>query len=285
MVTRIGIIGNGVVGNALGKVFEEQIDGYDDNGDSVDTYAVYYYDKEQSKRTHGLNEIIDTCGFIFLCLPTPFNNELGGLDTTSLQEMISVHLKDYRKPIIIKSTVPVGFTTDIAVKTKKTNIFHCPEFLNSRTAVKDALDPHFIAIGAPAIHEDKHCRESIKALMEKLHDCPIVYRASEVTELTKLVMNSFFVVKNAFFNEVYELCNIVDDIPYEQVAQLLAFDPRVGSVHTQVPGPDGKLGYGGSCLPKDSKELFNYGFNNLAVTLSVLQKAITMNQYYRGDND
>lgn len=245
---KIGIVGNGVVGNATAESLR----------DHVDDVLIYDIKLEKSKNT--LDDVLD-CDLVMICLPTPQVNAAGALsiDTLQLCGVLSyAHMQRPSGNYVIRSTVPVGFTKDISRTLP--NVVHWPEFLTARTAVEDAKDPARIVIGVP----DRIvtiCCHKLTELCRKVWDgngpfgmsdapTPTFVVSSDESEFIKIAQNTISAVKIALMNELRCACDawVLD---WQRCLEVLLYSGWINPMHTQVPGPDGKRGFGGTCLPKD----------------------------------
>lgn len=267
---RIGIVGGGVVGQATARAFLEHCD------------EVRVHDHIISRKTHSLIETVD-CDLVFVCLPTPQVRDSLQCDTSSvgLWALTVKHLQPHAN-YVLRSTVPVGFTRQIREKYGLSNLVHSPEFLTSRCAVTDAQTPARNIIGVPNYKSGDdligNCLCALHDLYERrFSGVPIQVMSSDESETVKLALNSFFSVKVAFFNEVYTFCQKMG-LDFETVRAGMLSDGRIAHAHTQVPGPDGKLGFGGACLPKDLAN-FIHCMNHAGSDHLVCASALT----YRND--
>lgn len=245
---KLGIIGGGVVGHATGRAFLEH-------------HEVRVYDVAKERSTHTFNEVLTESGLTFLCLPTPPRQGSLEFDTTTLDEVLQKIAYQYRDPgseicslnLVIKSTVPVGYTRSRADRFKMTNLVHSPEFLTARCSVTDAHLPARNIIGSPRPGTD--CgRALVHLFLRRFPGVPILGMLSDESELVKLATNAFFAVKVAFLNEVNYFAS-ARGLNWEQVLRGILTDGRISHAHTKVPGPDGRYGFGGDCLPKDLANL------------------------------
>ena len=240
---KIGIIGQGFVGNAIYQKFKE-------------TYEVLTYDLDDSKCNSSLKTVVNECKYIFLCVPTPMGT-FGKCDTSIVESVLEniSNLAEDEKIIILKSTVPPG-TTDTynGIYTNLYIVFN-PEFLTAVNAVEDFANQDRIILGG-----EEKITKSIGKIYKKLFPkTKIVYTTNEVAEMCKYVINTFLAVKVSFANEIYEFCKNTE-IDYQEVINCVTLDKRIGNTHWQVPGPDGKYGFGLACLPKDINALiYEYG--------------------------
>lgn len=236
---KVGIIGNGVVGNATAKSF----DGLD----------VRCYDVNPARSTHGICEAV-LSDVVFVCLPTP--QRIGSM-TCNLDYIheffCRVATPAYRNAnYVLRSTVPIGTTASLSTCYNLPNLVHSPEFLTVRTAVEDARNPVRLIIGSPI--RDSKGERALRELYLSRFRCPIYGMHSDESEAVKLVQNGFSAVKIAFFNEIRALCDR-RGLQWNVVMESLLAGGWINQMHTQVPGPDGKRGFGGSCLPKDLANL------------------------------
>lgn len=235
----IGIVGNGVVGSATGNALTSHV------------AEVRYWDVTPERRTHGLDDVM-ACDMILLCLPTPQRRESLECDTSAITMFLEFLAPAYhQKTFVIRSTVPVGFTAKTAADFRLPNLIHWPEFLSERTAEFDAANPNRVVIGGPLCGG----RAALYHLASTVWpDVPIFTMASDESELVKLMQNAFSAVKISFFNEVR---HFVDrrGMDWGAVMSALLAGGWINPMHTQVPGPDGKFGFGGKCLPKDLANL------------------------------
>ena len=241
---KIGIIGNGYVGGATALLKNRNVD-----------VLVYDIDNEKcTPRGLGLNDLLQ-CQFIFICLPTPMDVE--GKCSTELVSKAVNDLRDRKydtERIIVKSTVPVGTC-------RKLNVMFMPEFLTEQNWQHDFLSQKNWILGTN-VRNDKIRDELYSIFDSAWHDGVLVHRphmtfsTTEEAELTKYVRNTFLATKVSYFNEVEEFCR-VSNISYRKVRELTLYDERIGDSHTSVPGPDGKRGFGGTCLPKDVSALLH----------------------------
>lgn len=237
---RVGIIGGGVVGSATAAAWR----GFADE--------VRVYDADPFRDKNGLDATM-RCDVVFVCLPEgavdDFCNMVGGSTP--------------KTNLVLKSTVPVGTTRRLAERYGLPNLVHSPEFLTARTAEHDAANPRLNVIGVPQSYKEQgidiltgnDCGYRLRrSYEERWPDVEVLDLTSDASELMKLAMNSFFAAKVSYWNEVESYCRAAG-VDYETVRAACAAEGRVGDLHTHVPGPDGKRGFGGTCLPKDLKQL------------------------------
>ena len=162
-----------------------------------------------------------------------------------------------------------------------TNIVFNPEFLSQRTAMQDFINEKELYLAGSNPHTAK-----VRHLYEKFFDYHENYDVEifetecwEEIELLKLARNTYYGVKVSYCNYLYNLCETIG-IEYNSFREHFARGKWVGEQHTMVPGPDGKFGYGGKCLSKDSIELLNY-FKKQDIMFDMLEKASNFNKTQR----
>jgi UDPglucose 6-dehydrogenase len=239
---KIGIVGYGYVGKATALLGCKDVE-------------VLIWDIDPSLRN--INELKDliVCDFVFVCVPTPMNED--GSCHTDLVKGVAVDLIDLgvkSERIIIRSTIPVGTSKSLGVS-------FMPEFLTEANWEKDFRELKFRVIGLPnpksyPIQSELNHLFKLASSAGQINSSQICYCHTDEAELAKLTRNTFLSVKVSFFNEIYQFCKD-RNIDYEMVKSLVAEDERIGYSHTKVPGPDGNMGYGGTCFPKDIHSLSN----------------------------
>ena len=190
--------------------------------------------------------------FIVIATPTNFIKKEGSFDTSSVKNVIR-QAKKYsaRSYIIIKSTVPVGFTNQMRSKFKTKKITFSPEFCREGVALFDNLRPSRIVIGG----DDKKAKIFGKILLEcselKRNNKQIYYVSSSEAEAIKLFSNTYLAMRVAFFNEL-DTFSQVHKISAKNIVDGVSADPRIGNYYNNP-----SFGYGGYCLPKDTKQLLS----------------------------
>jgi len=239
---RIGISGLGFVGNAMKESFSKIYD--------VDLIV---YDKFKNGGIGKFSDLLDT-DILFLSLPTLFNgNEY---DKGPIYETLSELWQcNYKGLIVIKSTVEPGTCEQLA-GIYELNIIHNPEFLTARSAIYDFHNQKHIVLG-----KTSSCNNDI---FEKLinfysnnYNAEISICSSDESESMKLFLNSFYATKVQFFTEIYLMCDSLG-MNYNRVKELMLKNGWINDQHTNIPGPDGNVSYGGMCFPKDTKALLSF---------------------------
>ena len=259
---KIGIIGQGYVGTAIKVGFEPH-------------YTVETYDKYDGwKTTIQLTDLVETCQVIFVCVPTPMNKD-GSCHTDivesvvkEIDEWVSRYHKDINPIVVIKSTVSPGTTDRLNKKYDGVNVIFNPEFLTEMNFLEDFKNQTRIILGGTRKGTNK-----LRQVYSKVFpSATIVKTGSKTAEMVKYFVNSFLATKVSFANEMKVICDEIG-IDYDKVVEYSTYDERLGKSHWAVPGPDGDLGFGGHCLPKDVSAIVKeFGSELLKTVLEVNDK-------------
>ena len=259
---KLGIIGHGYVGESQSFAFSPSFD-------------VRVYDKDSLKSTHSLDEVLD-CDFIFVCVPTPMKKD-GSQDLSFIENFFKTAKEG---PIyIIKSTIIPGTTNLLNEKFKDLKIIFSPEFLTERTAKLDILTQTRIILGG-----DKNLTSKVRNIYDiRFKNKTIIETDSLTAEYIKYMNNTFFASKVSIMNEFYRLAKQLG-VDWETALYGFVSDQRIGDSHLNVPGPDGKLGFGGTCFPKDINAFISFAKKN-NINMNVLEAAWKTNLEVRPERD
>ena len=240
---KTSIFGLGFVGGSMKKSF------------SIKKVDVKGYDK--FKESDSLDICLDS-DIAFLALPTLFDEETNEYDKSCIQEVCTQLAEaNYKGIVVIKSTVEPGTTEWLSKQYPLLSFVHNPEFLTASTAFEDFHNQKHIVLGKPKQVEDKVYTTLTDFYAPLYPDAEFSYCSCDESESMKIFVNCFYSVKVQFFNEIYLLCN-KSGFDYEKVKTMMVKNGWINPRHTNVPGPDGQLSYGGYCFPKDTNALLNH---------------------------
>jgi len=233
MKKNIGIIGNGFVGESQAFAFSP-------------TNPILIYDVDPL-RSNAKLEDVHNCDIIFVCVPTPMFKD-GSQDLTYIMDVFK-NAKG-KGIYVIKSTILPGTTNKIKQTYPEINVIFSPEFLSERTAKLDVITQARIILGGPP-----NLTKTVREVFEnRFANRNIIETDSITAEMIKYMNNTFFATKVAIMNEFKLVCDKIGANWDDALAGFVA-DHRIGDSHLDVPGPDGKMGYGGTCFPKDVNAL------------------------------
>lgn len=256
--TKIGIVGYGYVGKAFHAFFK-------------DHYEVVIRDPLYPNSVS--KEEINQCELGVVCVPTPSNTD-GSCDTSIVEESVSWMTNPI---ILIKSTIEIGTTRKLVEKYNKKIVFS-PEFAGEskywtpQGFTTDVKQTPFFIFGA----DDKSVGHRLVDIYMPITGPSKTYRVTDSisAEITKYVENTYFAMKVAFVNELYDLCE-KSGTHWSEVRDLWLLDPRTNKSHTAVFANE--RGFGGKCLPKDTKAMVGYG-DKIGVDLSILKTVLASNE-------
>ena len=260
---KIAIAGCGYVGLSLATLLSQKYEVvvYDINNGKIeminnrvspinDDYIKWYLGKTELniRGTINYKEALNESDYVIICTPTDFNDKKGCYDTSSVEDIIrKVCELKLDSDVIIKSTVPVGYTEEMRDKYNKFNIYFSPEFLREGKALYDNLYPSRIIVGDKGEHGAKFAKILKSCALKK--DCPIKLMNSKEAESVKLFSNSYLALRVSYFNELDSYAEN-NGLNCADIIEAVCMDPRIGNTYNNP-----SFGFGGYCLPKDTKQL------------------------------
>jgi UDPglucose 6-dehydrogenase len=266
---RMGVIGHGFVGSSVSFGFDN-----DYTKQLIIDPRIGNFDYDDL--------IMFNPQITFVCVPTPPDAD-GNQDNTIIESVFAELARlRYKGVVVLKSTVQPGNIKAMFSKFKDLNIVYNPEFLTEANAKNDFVNPPFQILGGS--WEDTTIVERAYNNYSNVKVCA-TYKVDPVTaSLLKYTINSFLAMKVTFFNElnaVFENAGTSDT--WNTFTDILAQEPRMGTSHMKVPGPDGKRGFGGNCFPKDTSAFVNYSKElDGDYVLNLLESAVNINKSMRG---
>jgi len=279
---KIGIIGNGFVGSSVTHGFSANT--------GCDVKDIKIYDKDSTKSTHTLSEVVNDSDFVFISVPTPSNPD-GSISLDIIYDVFEeIHnVIEYTKPgdscdtqpvLLLRSTVTPGTTKAIQKKYPVMRIVFNPEFLTERSAKLDFINQSRFIIGGTWGDTDAVARLYQWRFGNYI---PIIKTNYETAEMIKYMCNCFFATKVSYMNEMKRVADKVG-AKWADCIEGFALDGRVGHSHLNVPGPDGKMGFGGSCFPKDVQAVIHF-MKSVGINPNVLEGTWQTNLEVRPEQD
>lgn len=259
---KVAIVGIGFVGKALSNVLKDTV-----NLKKIDP----------SLGTSIKDLALFNPELVFICVPTPMKKN-GNQDLSILNEVVD-EINNYKIEtlLVLKSTVLPQSVKEI--EKKYPNLIYNPEFLRENHAEEDLINSKFILHGG-----DKEIAKKLSTFYEKHTKCVTknyVYLDLISASLVKYTINSFLATKVIFFNQLFEIfskSNTKEE--WKNVINVLSMDSRIGETHMDVPGHDGRKGFGGACFPKDTSAFLKYS-EQLDENFTLLKEAIKVNNSIR----
>jgi len=243
----IGIIGIGIVGGATAEVLER--------AHKIERYDKY---KEPHNYPRNLESIAKEAELVFVCVPTPMKIS-GEMDYSAINNSLDALAKETDKAgrdpkkllVTIRSTAVSGTTDKLAEKYRFPIAFN-PEFLTEKNAVEDMKNTERVVLGV----EDEESKNKLLMTYQPVFPNAKYFVVSrKEAEMIKYAANVMLAMQIASANEIYKICEAVG-VDYDRIRRIILHDARIGR-NIQVPGPDGNLGFGGKCFPKDLNALIH----------------------------
>jgi len=259
---KILVLGLGYVGTANAVLLSQhnEVVCYDVNNDRINLIndkkspiedkEVSEYISEKKLNLRGVSEFPtqDDFDFVVIATPTNYDPDTNYFDTSTVESCIkNLHAQNSKATIIIRSTLPVGFVEGIQKRYPNQDFIFVPEFLREGKALHDSLYPSRIVIGSHSDQAKKFAHLLVEGAINK--EVEVLYTKATEAESSKLFANAFLAMRVTFFNELDSFA-MTRNLDTKEIVKAVSLDPRIGDYYNNP-----SFGYGGYCLPKDTKQL------------------------------
>ena len=259
---KILVIGLGYVGTANAVLLSQhnEVVCYDLNNDRINLInnkkspiedkQVKEYLSQKNLNLQGVSELPshEDFDFVIIATPTNYDADTNYFDTSTVESCIEyLNSQNSKATIIIRSTLPVGFVKRVQKNYPNQEIIFVPEFLREGRALNDSLYPSRIIVGSHSDKGKKFAQLLIEGAINK--EIEVLYTKSDEAESSKLFANAFLAMRVTFFNELDSFA-MARNLDTKEIVKAISLDPRIGDYYNNP-----SFGYGGYCLPKDTKQL------------------------------
>ena len=255
---KLGIVGHGFVGKAVEFGFDTA---------NVD---IEIADPRLGTSIDDLSSDLD---MVFVAVPTPMS-DTGEIDASIVRDVVEQLIRDTKSIVVLKSTVTPDIVNELSLLDHKRFVYN-PEFLTEANAEQDFVNSTFNVIGgylATCITV-----ATMYQTYSKCRNAAPVYTSAVEASFIKYTINTFLSTKVTFFNQLKDQVDRFDNADFKSITSAVKLDPRIGGSHMQVPGPDGRRGFGGACFPKDTNAFHHFSEGGF----DLLSKVLDINSGYR----